>query len=81
MCVHIHGPDIGSNLHFQNPEKLSEGDELCVSPTLGSDISRYQVIVNYQVVFSGNNASLVSQESQRNSQLLTIRCPTFLSFV
>ena len=40
----------GSNLHFRNPEKLSEGEDIRVWFTLGNGFSHNRVMVNYQGV-------------------------------
>ena len=61
ILASIYGRVPGLRLRFQNPEKLSEGEETHVRPTCGSRFSCYRVMVNYQVVLSGQNASIVSQ--------------------
>ena len=43
----FHDQDPSSNLYFQNPEKISGGEDVCVRPTRGSGLSRYWVMVNY----------------------------------
>ena len=45
----------GSNLHFRKTDKLSEGGDIRVCPTLGSGFSRYRVMVSSQGVLSRNN--------------------------
>ena len=42
-----------------NTEKLSEGEEVRVRPTLGSRLSRYWVMVHFQGGLSGQNSSIV----------------------
>ena len=67
ILISIYGRFLGSDPHFQNPEKISEGEELRVRLKHGSAY-RYRVMVNSPGVLYGHNASLVLQARQRNSQ-------------
>ena len=58
ILVSIYGQVLGSNLHFQNTEKLSEGEETRVMQTRGSGFSRYRLMVNYQVFYMGRTRLL-----------------------
>ena len=51
----FHDWSLGSNLRFQNPNKLLEGKYIRVWTTLGSGFLRYRVMVNYQGVMSRKN--------------------------
>ena len=51
----FHDRTLGSNLRFWKPEKLLEGEDIRVQPTLVSALSRYQAMVNYQGVMSRKN--------------------------
>ena len=42
-------------LRFQNHEKLLEGEDIHVMPTIGIGLSRYRVMVNSQGVLSRKN--------------------------
>ena len=48
----FHDQALGSNLRFQNPEKLLEGEDIHVRPNCGSGFSRYRAMVNYAGVCS-----------------------------
>ena len=50
----FHDWNFGSNLRFQNPEKLLEGEDIRVRPTFDSGFSRYRVMVNSQGVLARN---------------------------
>ena len=40
----FHDLDLGSNPCFLNPEKILEGEDICVRPTHGSRFSRWSII-------------------------------------
>ena len=67
ISISIYSRILGSNLRFQKPEKLLEGGEVHFRPTCGST-SCYRLMVNYPGIISRQNASLVSQARQHNSQ-------------
>ena len=60
----------GSNLQFQNPEKLSEVEDIRVSPTRGREILIYQVMVNSMVDILLENTTLGLASETLNYLLL-----------
>ena len=51
----IHDRALSSNLHFQKPDKIYEGEDIRIRPMRGSVLSSYKVMLNSQFFLSRKN--------------------------